>query len=89
VRQAPVHELTNGSRTLLVKTPEAPRLAAVLREHGLTVREAGDELEVAGADAAHVGTLAFRAQVPLLGLGEQETSLEDAFLELTEEGGAR
>jgi ABC-2 type transport system ATP-binding protein len=89
VRQAPVHELTNRSRTLRVKTPEAPRLAAVLREHGLNVREAGDALEVAGADAAHVGTLAFRAQVPVIGLGEQKTSLEDAFLELTEEEGAR
>ena len=36
-------------------------------------------------DAATVGTLAFRAGVPVLGLIEQQTSLEDAFLELTEE----
>ena len=90
VRQAPVHELTNGSRALRVTTPEAHRLAALLREQGARVRETGaDTLDVSGADAAQVGTLAFGAGVPVLGLSEQETSLEDAFLELTEEEGAR
>jgi ABC-2 type transport system ATP-binding protein len=90
VRQAPVHELTNGSRALRVKTPQAQRLAAVLREQGLRVRDVGaDTLDVSGADAAQVGTLAFGVGVPVLGLSEQETSLEDAFLELTEEEGAR
>jgi ABC-2 type transport system ATP-binding protein len=92
VRQAPVHELTNGSRALRVKTPVAQRqrLATVLREQGLRVRDAGaDTLDVSGADATQVGTLAFVAGVPVLGLSEQETSLEDAFLELTEEEGAR
>jgi ABC-2 type transport system ATP-binding protein len=90
VRHAPVHELTNGSRALRVTTPEAHRLAALLREQGARVREAGaDTLDVSGADAAQVGTLAFGAGVPVLGLSEKETSLEDAFLELTEEEGAR
>jgi ABC-2 type transport system ATP-binding protein len=61
-----------------------------LREQGARVRETGaDTLDVSGADAAQVGTLAFGAGVPVLGLSEQETSLEDAFLELTEEEGAR
>jgi ABC-2 type transport system ATP-binding protein len=90
VRQAPVHELTNGSHALRVRTPEARRLAAILRKQGLRVREEGaDTLDVSGADAAQVGTLAFGAGVPVLGLSEQEMSLEDAFLELTEEEGAR
>ena len=90
VRQAPVHELTNGSRALRVRTPDAQRLAAVLREQGLRVRDAGaDTLDVSGAAAAQVGTLAFGAGVPVLGLSEQETSLEDAFLELMKEEAAR
>ncbi len=38
-----------------------------------------------GADAARVGMIAFETGVPVLGLAEKESSLEDAFLELTEE----
>ncbi len=86
VRQAPVRELTNGAHEVRVTTPDASTLATVLADARLRVREAGaDELLVSGADAATVGTLAFRAGVPVLGLTEQQTSLEDAFLELTEE----
>ena len=47
-------------------------------------REDG-ELHVSGADAARVGMIAFETRVPVLGLAEKESSLEDAFLELTEE----
>ena len=85
IRHAPVRELTNAARELRVRTPEAARLATVLRELGLQVRADGvDELVVSGADAAKVGTLAFEAGVPVLGLIEEQTSLEDAFLELTD-----
>ena len=86
VRQASVAELTHGSRQLRVITSEVPRLAAALRERGLGVVTTGDgELRVSGADAARVGMIAFESRVPVLGLAEKETSLEDAFLELTEE----
>jgi len=86
VRQASVAELTHGSRQLRVVTSEAPRLATALRERGLGVVTTGDgELRVSGADAARVGMIAFETRVPVLGLAEKETSLEDAFLELTEE----
>jgi ABC-2 type transport system ATP-binding protein len=86
VRQASIAELTHGSRQLSVVTSEAPRLAAALRERGLGVVTTGDgELHVSGADAARVGMIAFETRVPVLGLAEKESSLEDAFLELTEE----
>jgi ABC-2 type transport system ATP-binding protein len=86
VRQASIAELTHGSCQLRVITSEAPRLAAALRERGLGVVSTGDgELGVSGADAARVGMIAFESRVPVLGLAEKETSLEDAFLELTEE----
>ena len=86
VRQAPVSQLTSDSRELVVVTPEAGRLAAVLQKRGLEVATRDDgELHVTGADAARVGMIAFEARVPVLGLAEKENSLEDAFLELTEE----
>ncbi len=87
VRQAPVSELTRSAREIRVRTSEAERLAAALREHGLTVTANGDgDLQVSGGDAARVGTLAFEARVPVLGLEEKQTTLEDVFFELTEEG---
>jgi len=86
VRQAPLSQLTSDSRELVVVTPEAGRLAAALQERGLEVATKDDgELHVTGADAARVGMIAFEARVPVLGLVEKESSLEDAFLELTEE----
>ena len=86
VRQALVAELTRGSRRLRVVTSEVARLETALRERGLGVVSTGDgELQVSGADAARVGTIAFETGVPVLGLAEHENSLEDAFLELTEE----
>jgi ABC-2 type transport system ATP-binding protein len=69
-----------------VVTPDAGRLAAALQERGLEVATRDDgELHVTGAHAARVGMIAFEARVPVLGLAEKESSLEDAFLELTEE----
>jgi ABC-2 type transport system ATP-binding protein len=85
VRQAPLSQLTSDSRELVVVTPEAGRLAAALQELGLEVATKDGELHVTGADAARVGMIAFEARVPVLGLAEKENSLEDAFLELTEE----
>jgi ABC-2 type transport system ATP-binding protein len=86
VRQAPLPQLTSDSRELVVVTPEAGRLTAALQERGLEVATKDDgELHVTGADAARVGMIAFEARVPVLGLAEKESSLEDAFLELTEE----
>ena len=85
VRQAPLSQLTSDSSELVVVTPEAGRLAAALHERGLGVQTRDGELHVSGADAARVGMIAFETGVPVLGLAEKESSLEDAFLELTEE----
>jgi ABC-2 type transport system ATP-binding protein len=86
VRQATVAELTSGSRRVRVVTPQAARLAGALGERGLDVTNGADgELRVAGADSVRVGSIAFEAGVPVFGLGQEETSLEDVFLELTGE----
>jgi ABC-2 type transport system ATP-binding protein len=87
VRQAPVSELTRSAREIRVRTSETERLAAVLREHGLAVTANGDgDLQVSGGDVARIGMLAFEARVPVLALEEKQTTLEDVFFELTEEG---
>src|SRR5262245_17623092 len=86
VRQALLSELTSASRELVVLTSEAGRLEAALQQRGLAVvTRDGGELHVSGADAARVGMIAFESRVPVLGLAEKQSSLEDAFLELTEE----
>jgi len=86
VKQASLSELTSDSRELVVVTPEAVRLADALHERGVEVMTRdGDELHVSGADPARVGMVAFEIGVPVLGLAEKESSLEDAFLELTGE----
>jgi ABC-2 type transport system ATP-binding protein len=86
VRQAPVLDLTRSSQKLRVRTPDARRFGTLLRERGYEVLANGDgDLHVSGGDAADVGTLAFEAGVPLFGLAEAQTTLEDVFFELTEE----
>jgi ABC-2 type transport system ATP-binding protein len=85
VRQAPVHALTTSARSLRVRTTEVARLAEALAREGIASRPHGaDGLEVDGAEAARVGTLAFEAGVPVLGLVEDVTSLVGSLLELTE-----
>jgi ABC-2 type transport system ATP-binding protein len=86
VRQAPVAELTSSAREILVRTPEVDRLAALLRGQGFEVGTNGDgALHVSGVDAARIGSLALEAGIPLFGLAEAPTTLEDVFFELTEE----
>jgi ABC-2 type transport system ATP-binding protein len=63
-----------GIRALL------PRLAAARLE--ATVLD-GDELLVRGASPAQVGKLAFDAGIPLQELGQESSTLEKVFLELT------
>ncbi|HSL11927.1 MAG TPA: ATP-binding cassette domain-containing protein [Actinomycetota bacterium] len=86
VRQAPITELTRTPGDIVVRTPEPDALIAALRTNGIEVSANGDgALHVSGGDAARIGTLAFEACVPVFELSERHTTLEDVFLELTEE----
>jgi ABC-2 type transport system ATP-binding protein len=83
VEDAPLAELTERyASTVSVRTPDAGRLAAILRERGATVAEDGDELRVEGLTAAAVGDAALAASAPLHLLAPA-SSLEDVFLRLT------
>jgi ABC-2 type transport system ATP-binding protein len=67
-----------------VRSPQGERLAGLLRNTGATVETgAGGALLVRGGDAAAVGELAARHGIALHELVAQETSLEEAFMDLT------
>ncbi|MDP9119377.1 MAG: ABC transporter ATP-binding protein [Actinomycetota bacterium] len=86
VRQGTVDELTGGGSVLRVASPQADRLAAALEAEGMVVHQDGDErLTVRGTTADRVGTLAFAAGIPLLELASERSTLEDAFLDMTNE----
>jgi ABC-2 type transport system ATP-binding protein len=83
--QAPVTELTaRAGGVIEVRTPEADRLAELLRARGAAVEREGDAVLVAsGATNEQVGALAAEHGIPIHGMAERGPSLEDVFLELT------
>jgi ABC-2 type transport system ATP-binding protein len=72
---------------LRVRTDQPERLRDLLAAGGAAVTiEADRALRISGIGAEHVGAVAARHGVPLLELGRDERSLEDAFLTLTAPG---
>jgi ABC-2 type transport system ATP-binding protein len=68
---------------VLVRSPDADRLAALLVGRGATVQRSGDgELTVFGVGTQVVGELAHQHRLRLHELASQTASLEAAFLEL-------
>jgi ABC-2 type transport system ATP-binding protein len=68
-----------------VRSPQASRLGALLRESGAVVRADEGVLDVTGADCAAVGDLAARHGIAIHELSPQTASLEAAFMELTQD----
>ncbi len=82
-------ELTGTGASVIVRTPDATRLAAAAEAEGWRVRrDGGDRLVIAGASPAEIGALAARAGVALAELSSQTSAsqLEDLFFELTNRG---
>jgi ABC-2 type transport system ATP-binding protein len=76
---------TNNS--VLVRSPDVVRLASVLAAKGIEATIAGEgSITVANVTPDFVGEVAFQAGVQLSELVGQKASLEDVFLELTENG---
>ena len=68
-----------------VRTPRAALLAEALRRRGLRVSPAdGGDLLVDGAAAGTVGDVALAAGAAVHGLGEERSSLEQVYLDLTD-----
>jgi ABC-2 type transport system ATP-binding protein len=75
-----------GTGSVTVRTPRAAELRSVLLGPGVTVAsESPDVLAVEGLTAEQIGTAAWRAHLPVFGLAAKEASLEEAFMQLTEE----
>jgi ABC-2 type transport system ATP-binding protein len=74
-----------SSRVVRVRTPEATRLRDLLTGPGVGVTDlAPGLLEVSGLDGAEIGRIACRDAVPLEELTPVQASLEEAFMELTD-----
>jgi ABC-2 type transport system ATP-binding protein len=67
-----------------VRLADGDRLASLLREQGIAVEPDGDGVLLArGVSSDVVGAVAAEHRVPLVELGMQSRSLEDAFFDLT------
>ncbi|WP_026939893.1 ABC transporter ATP-binding protein [Humibacter albus] len=85
---APIADVIAGAtrRTVRVRSPRAPELAAALAGPDVTVTSFDDgALEVAGLQAAQIGDAAALAGIALHELTPVDASLEEAYLELTQD----
>jgi ABC-2 type transport system ATP-binding protein len=86
VREGSMEQLrsgADGAGTVLVRSPEAPRLAEVLRGDGTQVTDDGDALTITGRTTAEVGSRAFAAGIELHELRAQSSGLEQIYFQLT------
>jgi ABC-2 type transport system ATP-binding protein len=75
-----------GEHVVLVRSPDAARLNALLSGPDVTVTPRDtDVLLVQGLTARQIGIIAAQSAVTLFELANQATSLEDAFRELTQD----
>jgi ABC-2 type transport system ATP-binding protein len=75
-----------GHRQVCVRSPRPDWLSTRLREQGLMVEHIdAHELHIQDSTAQEVGDLAHSLRIPVHHLSEIQQSLEDAYLELTQE----
>jgi ABC-2 type transport system ATP-binding protein len=85
IRSGSIAELTAGTDTVRVRTPNAAGLNAALAGQGLRVQQTGpNTLELRDATLEQVGHIAFAAGVELHELSMQRFDLEQLFFALTE-----
>jgi len=87
ITEASMGELAERhQRGVLVRTPQVEALSASLREAGAVVAAAEDgSLSVTGMEAAAIGELAFARGVVLHEITPRSASLEEAYMELTDD----
>ncbi len=88
VADLPIAELTQlvtRRDPIRVRSPHADRLQALLTARGISVTRIDGQgtLDVEGSSAEHIGDLAASAGIAIHELTRADTSLEEAFLELT------
>ncbi|HEY5274520.1 MAG TPA: hypothetical protein VIJ34_15005, partial [Acidimicrobiales bacterium] len=88
ISQIPIDELLaqSSQRFIRVRSPEIAKLKSALETKGATtVVEEDGSLSVRGVDEVAIGELAASIPVVLHELAPQSASLEEAFMELTED----
>ncbi len=87
ITETSVEEFTgHAAAAVLVRTPETARLSQLLAAPGITVTEDGtDLLRVSGTTAEQIGTAAWRAHLPVYELTPTHASLEEAFMQVTQD----
>jgi ABC-2 type transport system ATP-binding protein len=87
IAQAPMGEfLAGGAGVVRARSPQAAQLAAALRAAGATVAgQDGDTLTVTGTTSETVGELARANGLTLTELSAQQASLEDRYMQLTQD----
>ena len=87
VTQSPTADLVQaGSLRVRVASPRSDALAALIEARGASVEIADGALIAAGLTAPAIGELAAEAGIPLHELRTELQSLEDVFLQLTDDG---
>ena len=75
-----------GGDAVTVRTPRAAELRDLLLGPDITIRsDQHDVLHVTGLSAEQIGTAAWQAHLPVFELTAQQASLEEAFMELTQD----
>jgi len=75
-----------SGHSVTVCTPDAARLRDLLLAPDVTISsEQADVLHVQGLNAEQIGTVAWQAHIPVFELSSQQASLEQAFMELTQD----
>ena len=75
-----------SGNSVMVRTPEAGRLRDLLLGPDVTITsEQSDVLDVQGLNAEQIGTVAWQAHLPVFELTSQQASLEQAFMEITQD----
>jgi ABC-2 type transport system ATP-binding protein len=82
VADGPLASLTSSARSL-VRAKDMQRLAEALQRGGIVIQPAPDGFIAAHAPIEKISDVTFAAGVPLLGLREEQMSLEDLFFRLT------
>lgn len=87
VADAPIANLVNGKDQIVrFRSSHLPKFRELLEAEGASVTSESDSSAlVAGLDAQTIGELAWRHHVPVYELAPQSQTLEDAYLQLTQE----
>jgi ABC-2 type transport system ATP-binding protein len=75
-----------GGNVVRVRSPQARRLASILRDRGLDVRDVADgTLEIDGVSCDEIGLAAASEHLTVLELASKSASLEEAYMALTDD----